>query len=73
MYTLCTYFLSSFFWVGGRPGVDIKSKSQHTGCPVEGSADTRTKESEEAVAGKSFCSLAGCLHISPNRHTPINS
>lgn len=70
--TVLTFF-HPFFLFGARPGVDIKSKSEHTGCSVEGSADTRTKESEKAVGGKSFRSLAACLYINPNRHTHVNS
>lgn len=65
--TVLTFF-HPFFLFGVRPGVDIKSKSEHTGCSVEGSADTRPKESEEAVAGRfSFtCSLS--LHKSKQTH-----
>lgn len=38
--------------MGDRPGVDLKSESEHAGGPEESSAHPRTKAPQETVAGR---------------------
>ena len=44
-----------------RPGMGIKSESEHTGCPEESSAHPRTKDPQETVAGRVLLSTASSL------------
>lgn len=44
-----------------RPGVDIESESEHTGCPEESSAHPRTKDPQETVAGRAVLSPASSV------------